>query len=72
MGVAEFRVDSRDRDTIEYKEPNEYSLRLPIAYKNVQSVEINRLYIPQTQHIMDTHNNMLYYKLEGQNDIVHI
>ena len=72
MGVVEFTVDSRDRDANEYQEPNEYSLRLPIAYKNVQSVEINRLYIPQTQHRMDNHNNRLYYKLKDQGDIVSI
>lgn len=66
MVVSEITIDSRDRDTNVYPHPNAYSLTLPFVYKDVYSLEIHRIHIPQSQWVVDTHNNILSFQYENE------
>ena len=65
MTTFDILIDSQYRNKNVYHEPNKYSIELPITYKNVQSIEVHRVYIPQTQYILDNHNNNLTYKYKS-------
>lgn len=73
MTVTEFSIDSRERDTNKYPDSNIYSIDLPTTYKNVYSIEIIKTHIPQSQYVIDIHNNKIYYQYEN-NDLhcIHI
>lgn len=62
MGVTDIIIDSRNRDTNVYNDPNLYVVNLPVVYKDVYSLEIHRVYIPQSQYDIDNHNNKIYYQ----------
>lgn len=68
MNVTEFSIDSRDRDCNKYPNPNMYSLELPTTYKNVYSIEVMKTFIPQSQYVVDNHNNKIHYQYEN-NDL---
>ena len=65
MPTVDFCVDSKNRNTNEFPNPNMYSIDLPTTYKDVYSIEIHRCHIPQSQYQVDKHNNKLYYKYEN-------
>lgn len=65
MVVTDISIDSRNRDTSKYPYPNKYSLELPVVYKDVYSIEIHRVYIPQSQYEIDKHNNKIHYGYGG-------
>ena len=65
MQTFDLLIDSQYRNKNVYHEPNKYTIELPITYKNVQSIEVHRVYIPQTQYILDNHNNNFVYKYEN-------
>lgn len=62
MSTIDFCVDSKNRNTNEFPNPNMYSIDLPTTYKGVHSIEIHRCHIPQSQYEIDVHNNKLYYQ----------
>ena len=70
MKITDLCIDSRNRDVNMYNSPNKYIVQLPIVYKDVYSIEIHRMHIPQTQWIIDDHNNIFYYKVENKEDSI--
>ena len=54
-------VDSRDRNTDEYPDPQDYIISLERDYKDVISVELISANIPKTQYLINNSNNKLYF-----------
>lgn len=53
-------VDSKDRAINE--EPNKYDLKLKKEYHDVISVELKKAYIPNSDYIINEHNNLFYFQ----------
>jgi len=58
-------IDSRDRDTIIYTSNSNYQIDLDEEYKNILSVELVSIDIPKTQYLINSTNNLLYFKING-------
>ena len=63
-------VDSRDRDTSSYSNPNSYRVQLPDTYQNITSIELIGAEIPKTQYVINTSNNTIHYHDGTGNDTV--
>jgi len=53
-------IDSKDRPHNE--EPNKYSIKLKKVYKDVISVELVKANIPNSDYIINEHNNTFYFQ----------
>lgn len=53
-------IDSRDRNTKNYPNSNNYRLNLEKVYKDVISIELTKAIIPQTGYIINHHNNKIH------------
>ena len=54
-------VDSRDRNTDDHAEPNQYVLDLGRDYKDLISVELISANVPKTQYLINSANNLIYF-----------
>jgi hypothetical protein len=52
-----FIVDSKDRDSLRYPDPNYYSIKLNTPFKNVIGIDIIDYSIPRTMYSLDIYNN---------------
>ena len=54
-------IDSRDRDILLYPYPNHFKIFLGKTFYNVQSVELQSIEFPNTNAVVNSRNNKLYW-----------
>lgn len=65
-----FVVDSHDRNKLLYPNPNNYSINIPTAYRDVISIQLVKAYIPNTDYfINDSANKFMFQELESSEPI---
>jgi len=66
-----FIVDSKDRDFLQYPDPNYYSIKMNTPFKNVIGIEVIDYSIPRTMYSIDKYNNNLFiYIANSSNDFI--
>ncbi len=60
-------VDSRDRDKTVYSKPNHFKIFLGKTYYNVKTIKLASLEFPNTNAVINSKNNMIYWR--NQEDI---
>lgn len=60
-------IDSRDRDKILYPKPSDFDIFLGKAYRNVKQIELVSLEFPNTNAVINSSNNKIYWR--NQEDI---
>lgn len=55
-------VDSNDRDYSQFPNPNQYNIKLDPPYKEVTSVELVVAKIPDSNYVVDTPFNLIYFQ----------
>jgi len=63
-----FLVDSKERDIINYPEPNEYVVNFETPFKNVIGIDIINASIPRTMYSVDKYNNTLFFYISNEDD----
>ena len=63
-------IDSRDRNTDKYIEPNEYVIDLEREMYNIISLELISAEIPNSEYIINSDNNLLHFEETGGTDII--
>jgi phage anti-repressor protein len=54
-------VDSRDRDTDAYPNPNNYQIDFNEHYHDILSVELVSAIVPKSQYVINSSNNTIYF-----------
>jgi hypothetical protein len=65
--ITTVNVDSRDRDKLIYTKPNNFKIFLGKTYYNVQSIKLTRIEFPNTNAVINSTNNRIYWR--NQEDI---
>lgn len=55
-------IDSNDRDYSQFANPNQYNIRLDPPYKEVTSIELVTAKIPDSNYVIDTPFNLIYFQ----------
>jgi len=63
-------IDSRDRNTDKYTEPNEYVLDLEREMYNIISLELISAEIPNSEYIINSDNNLLHFEESNGTSII--
>lgn len=58
-------VDSRERDYLVYKNPNNYLLNLSQTYRNVEKIELIAVMLPKTEYNVNSNNNKVRIAVNG-------
>jgi hypothetical protein len=58
-----FIIDSKDRNYLDFREPNNYTITFDEPFKNVFGLEVIDASVPKTMYNIDKYNNILYYKI---------
>ena len=56
-------MDSRQRDTRFYPNPNQYALQIGTPYKNVTSIELKAAMLPKTEYNVHNENNKIDFNI---------
>jgi len=62
-------VDSRDRNTDAYANPNTFKIDLNTTYKNVYCIELISAIIPKSEYVINSNNNVIYFSENGGSEI---
>lgn len=67
-------IDSRDRDLILYPKPNQFKIYLGRTFSNVKSVKLSSLEFPNTNAVINSSNNKIFWrnKEDIDNDVIDI
>ena len=65
-------VDSRDRDTLLFKKPNEFRIFLGKSFYNVKSIRLSSMEFPNTNAVINSNNNRIFWRNQEDitNDII--
>lgn len=65
-------IDSRDRDVVLHPKPNNFKIYLGKTFKNIKTVKLASLEFPNTNAVINTTNNKIYWrnKEDIDNDVI--
>ena len=62
INVNYLTIDSRDRNTDIFIQPNAYQIHLPEEYDDVIKVELITAEVPKSGYLIETYNNILHFQ----------
>jgi len=68
-----FIIDSKDRNYLDFRDPNNYTITFDEPFKNVFGLEVIDASVPKTMYNIDKYNNKLFIKINKPNnsDFIH-
>ena len=63
-----FIIDSKDRNYLDFRDPNNYTITFDEPFKNVFGLEVIDASVPKTMYNIDKYNNKLFIKINKPNN----